>query len=144
MTTEEYIEEDSVDDNEGQQEGEEEREDGRLTADNDDGDENEHHHERLTKAPKKEPPPKFTVTSYTVQPQLTATDAFRDSICFLDDHHAGSHQQRHSTPMLASSSNAKSFNNNVKVPFPEFGVDLVLSKTATSLSTATSKSESTL
>ena len=77
--------------------------------------------------------PKFTVTSYTIDPP---PDRFKDSLCFLN-HSVGStttNVQRFplfsedytntNCDVKAKNSHA---NDTLKVPFPEFGVDLILS-----------------
>ena len=77
--------------------------------------------------------PKFTVTSYTIDPP---PDRFKDSICFLNHSVGPTTTNIPRLPLFSEEStdtncDAKAHNSHanetLKVPFPEFGVDLILS-----------------
>ena len=83
--------------------------------------------------------PKFTVTSYTVDPPA---DRFRDALYCLDSpissaassppdasHFLSNHTHYN---FCDENPGKKSSNRSVKVPFPEFGVDLILASPAKS------------
>ena len=76
--------------------------------------------------------PKFTVTSYTIDPPV---DRFRDSIYCLDTSVDSANSNLHYASFISSNEKCSDddatleFNNTnqtIKVPFPEFGVDLIL------------------
>ena len=77
--------------------------------------------------------PKFTVTSYTIDPP---PDRFKDSLCFLN-HSVGStttniqrfplFSEEYTDTNCDAKANNSHANETLKVPFPEFGVDLILS-----------------
>ena len=76
--------------------------------------------------------PKFTVTSHTIDPPI---DRFRDSLYCLDSPNTSVASSPDGTSHVLSNDSysfcdenleIKSSNKSVKVPFPEFGVDLIL------------------
>ena len=76
--------------------------------------------------------PKFTVTSHTIDPPI---DRFRDSLYCLDSPSSSvassppgtSHVLSHDSYNFCDENlEIRSSNKSVKVPFPEFGVDLIL------------------
>ena len=78
--------------------------------------------------------PKFTVTSYTVDPPI---DRFRDALYCLDSPTSSAASTPPDASGFLSNDNHYNFcddqtpektnaNRAVKVPFPEFGVDLIL------------------
>ena len=78
--------------------------------------------------------PKFTVTSYTVDPPA---DRFRDALYCLDSPISSAASTPPGASSFLSNENRYNFcddetpekmslNRPVKVPFPEFGVDLIL------------------
>ena len=76
--------------------------------------------------------PKFTVTSRTIDPPI---DRFRDSLYCLDSPNTSVASSPDGTSHVLSNDSynfcdenleIKSSNKSVKVPFPEFGVDLIL------------------
>ena len=77
--------------------------------------------------------PKFTVTSYTIDPP---PDRFKDSLCFLNHSVGSTTTNIQRFPLFSEDDNNTSCdvkaknshaNETLKVPFPEFGVDLILS-----------------